>query len=64
MIKDVIRGLQILSKYLPENEFLGGADHDIIYVCDPVEVSEEDAKELNELGFFLSDYHDCWAMHV
>lgn len=61
MISDLIEGFQILQKYVGSDEHIGGADHDIIWGVD-CEVSEEDAKRLNELGWHQdSDSDECWS---
>lgn len=60
---NLIKGLQILNKYAGCEI---AAEHDIIYVglSDAVGVSKKDAKELEELGFFISDEYDSWAKFV
>ena len=62
-IDEMIGGLQILKKYCDKGgqECIGGADHDILWgaMC---EVSEEDAKRLDELGWHQdSEADDSWS---
>lgn len=56
---DLIKALQILRKYgnptHPTN-----CSHDLLFVdIDPSKVSDEDKKELDELGFFDGAGNDC-----
>jgi hypothetical protein len=56
-MEDLIKALQILLKYgNPRNP--SNCEHDYFYVAiDPELVSEEDIKELDNLGFFIdSEY--------
>lgn len=57
-IQKVMEGLQILAKYDAGGEM--AAEHDIIYAGN-AEVSEEDAKKLEELGWHKDGEYDCWA---
>jgi len=54
-MKDLIKAFQIFLKY--DNPYNPThCEHDELYVMiDPSEVSEEDIKELNKLGFFPND---------
>lgn len=57
-MKDLIEALTILAKYMnPEERWPTYCAHDVLYVCgvEPEDVSEEDTKRLDELGFFSSD---------
>ena len=58
----LIEGLTILAKYDKDGlrGHVGGADHDIIFGGNP-EVSEEDKKRLDELGWHYSSEYGCWA---
>ena len=53
-IRELTEGMKILAKYLPEGEDadVGGAEHDMLYVCpsSAVEMSPEDEAKLDELG--------------
>jgi hypothetical protein len=57
-IKEIVRGIEILKKYNPnfENDWLG-AEHDQIFfpLIDPKIISEEDLKELDELGYTVDE---------
>jgi hypothetical protein len=53
-MKDLIEALTILAKYLPEDTYAPThCEHDVLYVpaVDFNEVSDEDKKRLDELGF-------------
>jgi len=51
-MEDLIKALQIFAKYSTD-KYPTICEHDILYVCVEEEmVSEEDVKELDELGFF------------
>ena len=61
-IKEIIQGLQILSRYRLQNDWIA-AEHDIIYGPDLKEdVTPEDAKQLENLGWFFDEEFDCWAV--
>ncbi len=56
---EVARALEIFQKY--DNDFLE-TDHEIMYgISIDTDLSEEDRKELEKLGWFESDEYDCWA---
>lgn len=63
-MEDLIKALQILLKYgNPRNPT--DCSHDTLTICgiNPGDVSEEDKKTLDELGFFVSDeYGDEYFM--
>lgn len=53
-MKDLIEALTILAKYMdPEEQWPTACEHDVLHVCgiEPEDVSEEDMKRLDELGF-------------
>ena len=55
-MKDLIEALQILSKYMKEdNKYPTHCEHDILHVCDVDvdQVTEEDMEKLKVLGFFI-----------
>jgi hypothetical protein len=55
-MKDLIEALTILLKYGdPANPL--NCNHDEVIICgiDPKDVSDEDKKKLDDLGFFVSD---------
>ena len=52
---DLIQALQILRKY-GNPEYPTHCEHDVLYVfISPDDVSEQDLKTLDDLGFFPSD---------
>lgn len=55
-MEKLIRALQILLKY-GNPDYPTHCEHDELTICgiDPANVSDEDKKELYELGFFVSD---------
>jgi len=54
-MKDLIKALQIFLKYT-DTKYPTACSHDVLYVmCDPNDVSNEDIKELDKLGFFIND---------
>jgi hypothetical protein len=58
-MNDLIKALQILSKYLQEDEHNPThCEHDELYVTciNPVYVSAEDTYELEKLGFYADEY--------
>ena len=61
-ICNVITGLQIIQKYVDPGESLGGAEHDIIYaVPSSIKVTAEDAKSLEDAGWFREADTYSWA---
>lgn len=66
-IREITEGMKILAKYLPEGEEadVGGAEHDIFYVCPVgvVDVIPEDEAKLDELGWH-KDTEAGWAIFV
>ncbi len=55
-LRQVIEGMQILIKYCDPNSHEIAAEHDEIYFGDEgLEVTEEDKKRLDELGWRLGD---------
>ena len=65
-LNQVIKGLEILSKYDSKNGDSHNicAEHDIIYAGPGVEVSEEDKKILDDLGWHWDSSADSWARFV
>lgn len=54
-MKDLIEALTILAKYMDaENKWPTHCEHDVLHVCgvNNEEVTDEDLKRLDELGFF------------
>ena len=54
-MKDLIKALQIFESYNPAAAT--NCSHDELAICDvdPEKVSEEHIKELDDLGFFVSE---------
>lgn len=61
-MEDLIKALQIFLKY-GNPEFPTHCEHDILMIADidPEKVSEEDIKELDKLGFFISEQYDSFV---
>lgn len=62
-MREIAEGLHILMKYEPDGSCEG--QHDIIYAAPRVkkgQVSSEDAKKLDDLGWHWSTDGDCWAV--
>jgi len=59
----LIAALQIFLKY-GNPKYPTHCEHDVLYISiDPELVSEEDKKELDELGFFHSESEECFMSH-
>ena len=61
-MKDLIKALQILSKYLkdPFVKWPTCCEHDVLYVmANPNKISSEDVAILHELGFEPDYEHEC-----
>lgn len=64
-MNDLIEAFTIFKKY-GEDKFPTTCDHDILMVyldaiSEETDVSEEDRKRLDELGFFWSEEYNCFA---
>lgn len=60
-IRELRRGIEIFSKYMKDDEFIGGAEHDVLCIAPiDLEISEEDTKTLEGLGFHKSKQHEGW----
>ncbi|NCQ51908.1 hypothetical protein GW796_08450 [archaeon] len=48
-----------------KNSYPTHCEHDILMIMDVTkrQVSKEDKKELDDLGFFWNDEFDCWASY-
>lgn len=55
-MEDLIKALQIFLKY-GNPKYPTHCEHDVLTICgiNPIDVSEEDKAELDNLGFFISD---------
>ena len=61
-MKRILKGLEIFSKYKDEGDFAAG--HDQIWAgvnADEMDISKEDLKILDELGWFIDEEHDSWS---
>jgi hypothetical protein len=60
-MKELIEALQIFLKYKDE-KYPTSCEHDILFIAGITkdEVSEEDQKRLNELGFLWGTDDYCW----
>ena len=64
---NALQGLKVISEYFPDKTVLQGADHDIIYSVDAVELIEagltdEHAWELSRLNWMITDdYLACYV---
>lgn len=60
-MEDLIKALQIFLKY-GNTEYPTSCSHDQLAIMDieKDQVSEEDVKTLDELGFFWSEGEDCF----
>ena len=58
-MSNLIKALQIFLKY-GDPAYPTHCEHDVMTICgiDPANVSDDDIKELDELGFFVSEEFD------
>jgi len=62
---DIIAGLQLFSSKSKPGSQVGGADHDVIYGGPlDLELTEDEAKSLEEWGWCKSSEYDCWCHYV
>lgn len=63
-MKDLIKALHIFLKYGNPNHPTY-CEHDVLYIVDidPDSVSDEDKKELDNLGFFIDDDEDVFMSY-
>ena len=61
MLSKLIEALQVLNKY-GDPAYPTHCEHDELTICgiDPADVSEEDTKKLDELGFFVDEDDECF----
>lgn len=63
-MSDLIEALQIFVKYAnPRNPT--HCEHDVLWIMDvdPDNVTPEDKKRLDELGFFINEDESCFQSH-
>ena len=60
-MRKLIEALEIFAKY-KDLPYPTHCEHDVLWIMGVTqeEVSEEDAKRLDALGFFWSDSEECW----
>lgn len=57
----IIEGCKIFASHLGEDDLIGGAEHDVIFGApSDIELSDEEVKSLENLGWHLSEEYDCW----
>ena len=63
-MEDLIKALQIFLKYKNER-WPTNCSHDVLAIMgiEQADVSEEDIKALDGLGFFWSESDDCFMSH-
>ena len=63
MINDLIKALQILAPYIPEEHHPTWCEHDVLHIeAYPDVVSKEDKEELEKLGVFADeDDHNFYS---
>jgi hypothetical protein len=64
-MNDLIAALQILGKYQEDTEWPTHCEHDILMVTvvEKDDVPEDEQKELDKLGFFWNEEHECWTSY-
>ncbi len=63
-MKDLIEALKIFEKYIGDKIYPTWAEHDEFGVCcDKENMSEEDIKKLDELGFFYNEEYECFVSY-
>jgi len=64
MLSKLVEALNIFLKY-GDPDFPTHCEHDILTICgiSPSDVSEEDRKKLDDLGFFVGSEYDEEAFH-
>tara|TARA_R110000868_G_scaffold404685_1_gene683116 strand:- start:539 stop:742 length:204 start_codon:yes stop_codon:yes gene_type:complete len=60
-MNDLIEALQILLKYGNPNNPTNCEHDELMVVIHPSNVSEEDIKKLDELGFFVNEEYECFS---
>ena len=63
-MENLIKAFQIFLKYR-NVKYPTHCEHDVMMVFGYTEneISDEDKKELDELGFFWDNEYDCWASY-
>lgn len=60
-MEKLIEALQIFLKY-GNPKWPTHCEHDVLWICgiEPDQVSEQDKKRLDELGFFIDESDNCF----
>lgn len=63
-MSNLIKALQIFLKY-GDDKWPTNCSHDTLAVCgyEKSAISDEDLKELDSLGFFWADEHECFISY-
>lgn len=63
-MEKLIKALQIFLKY-GNPAYPTHCEHDELTICgiNPADVSDEDKKELDELGFFVAEDEECFKSY-
>lgn len=63
-MQNLILALQIFLNY-GNPDYPTHCEHDVMWICgiDPDQVSDEDKAKLNELGFFVDEYDNCFKSY-
>ncbi len=63
-MKDLIEALKIFEKYIGDKKYPTWAEHDELGVnCSKENMSKEDIKRLDELGFFYEPEYECFISY-
>ncbi len=63
-MKDLIEALKIFEKYIGDEKYPTWAEHDVFGVnCDIENMTEEDIKKLDDLGFFWNHEYECFTSY-
>ena len=65
-MNNLIEALNIFKKYIGDKTYPTWCEHDVLGICCDIEdnISEEDIKRLDELGFFYSEEYDCYISYL
>ncbi len=58
------KALDIISKYIDLEIEEINVGHDTIYLCYPENMSKEDKKTMEELGFLFDEESECYCCFV
>lgn len=63
-MKKVFEGLRILIKYDPNGSFSTERDKILCGGPNPDSLPEDEARQLDELGWYWSREYECWSKFV